>query len=177
MPSLDDRIARFKEIGVLAISRHDFSKEGLVLSAVVATYNLLDIAKELFNDGFTLLDVSTLEAAEGFLVTYHFDNMSAPCRIAIRVLAPTDKPTVPSLYPIFQGAEWHERESFDFFGVRFIGNPNLVPLLLPDDFSGPPPLRKSSENVAPLSALGLFGTVETAVPSWENIIAPKTKDA
>ncbi|MDR1656492.1 MAG: NADH-quinone oxidoreductase subunit C [Deltaproteobacteria bacterium] len=173
MPSLDSRIARWRQIGTLSISRHDFRVEGLLLSAVVALDKLLEFVKTLYIDGFTLLDISTLQAKEGFLITYHFDSINDPGRLALRVLVPTNNPVVPSLNNIFQGAEWHERESTDFFGVRFSGNPNPVPLLLPDDFDGPPPLLKSPESLAPLSALGLFGTIESAEPAFAALIDPK----
>ncbi len=42
---------------------------------------------------------------------------------------------------MFHGANWHERETYEMFGVVFAGHPNLVPLLLPDGFEGHP-LRK-----------------------------------
>jgi NADH-quinone oxidoreductase subunit C len=47
-------------------------------------------------------------------------------------------PTLTSLWP---GADWHERETFEMFGVAFTGHPNLLPLLLPEGFEGNP-LRK-----------------------------------
>jgi NADH-quinone oxidoreductase subunit C len=172
MTSLDSRCANWKEAGALVVSRHDFKVEGLLLSAVVAPKSLLAFARQLYDDGYTLLDISTLEAKEGFFITYHFDSFSEPGRLALRVLADPQEPKVPSLYPIFQGAEWHERESCDFFGIDFTDNPNLVPLLLPDDLGGPPPLLKDPKNLAALSSLKVFGTPQIFDPSWEDIITP-----
>jgi len=48
---------------------------------------------------------------------------------------------LPTLTDVWAGADWHERETFEMFGVLFDGHPNLVPLLLPDGFEGHP-LRK-----------------------------------
>ena len=55
---------------------------------------------------------------------------------------PHDDPVVDSVVPLFGGAEWHEREAHDMFGIDFRGNPNLKNIYLPDDFVGHP-LRKS----------------------------------
>jgi NADH-quinone oxidoreductase subunit C len=48
---------------------------------------------------------------------------------------------VPSISEVFPGANWHERETHEFFGIRFLGHPNLSPLLLPEDATYHP-LRK-----------------------------------
>jgi NADH-quinone oxidoreductase subunit C len=45
---------------------------------------------------------------------------------------------VPSVTPLFAGADWFEREVFDLFGVRFEGHPNLVRILMPDEWDGYP---------------------------------------
>ncbi len=50
-------------------------------------------------------------------------------------------PRVPSLYKIFRGADWQERETFDMFGVHFEGHPHPKRLLMPEDWKGWP-LRK-----------------------------------
>jgi NADH-quinone oxidoreductase subunit C len=59
----------------------------------------------------------------------------------LRVLLDRNKPEVPSVSSIWKTADWHEREAFDFFGIQFIGHPNLTRILLPADWEGHP-LRK-----------------------------------
>jgi len=59
----------------------------------------------------------------------------------IRSRLERDKPEVPTISHIYQGANWHERETHDFFGIKFIGHPDLSPLLLPEDADFHP-LRK-----------------------------------
>lgn len=54
---------------------------------------------------------------------------------------PKDDATIASLAPHIGGAEWHEREAHEMFGIGFDGNPNLIPLYLPDDFLGNPLLK------------------------------------
>ena len=59
----------------------------------------------------------------------------------LRTRVPRADPRLGSLIEVFPGAGWHERETYEMFGVEFDGHPHLVPLLLPDGFTGHP-LRK-----------------------------------
>lgn len=59
----------------------------------------------------------------------------------LRTRLPHDAPVLASAVPVYAGANWHERETYEMFGVTFTDHPNLVPLLLPDGFEGRP-LRK-----------------------------------
>ena len=52
------------------------------------------------------------------------------------------EPRIPSLVEVYAGANWHEREAYEMFGIDFEGHPNLIHLYLPDSFLGNP-LRKS----------------------------------
>jgi NADH:ubiquinone oxidoreductase subunit C len=55
---------------------------------------------------------------------------------------PRDRPRMPTLIPIWPGAEYHEREEYEMLGIEFEGHPNLTRLLLPEDWNDIPPLRK-----------------------------------
>jgi len=55
---------------------------------------------------------------------------------------PSENPRIPTLMTTFAGANWHEREAHEMFGIDFEGHPNLIHLYLPDSFQGNP-LRKS----------------------------------
>jgi NADH-quinone oxidoreductase subunit C len=61
--------------------------------------------------------------------------------VALRTRIARDTEEVPTISGVFQGAAWHERETHDFFGIRFSGHPNLTPFLLPEDATFHP-LRK-----------------------------------
>jgi NADH-quinone oxidoreductase subunit C len=63
------------------------------------------------------------------------------CRVMVRVRLPRDTPELPTISGVFPSADWHERETFDFYGVIFLDHPNLIRILLPEeaDFF---PLRK-----------------------------------
>jgi NADH-quinone oxidoreductase subunit C len=75
-----------------------------------------------------------------FEIVYNLYSLSTFSRIFIKV-GVDDGETVPSLIPVFPGAEYPEREVWDLFGVRFEGHPALKRFLLPDDWVGFP-LRK-----------------------------------
>lgn len=53
-----------------------------------------------------------------------------------------DDPVVPTLVEVWPGAEYHERETHEMFGINFLGNPNQSHILLPEDWNDIPPLRK-----------------------------------
>ncbi|MDR2197869.1 MAG: NADH-quinone oxidoreductase subunit C [Deltaproteobacteria bacterium] len=146
-----------KKAGALRITRPDWKKNGLRLSAEIAPEKIQEVCSLLLKEGYTLLDLSAAEFQEGFLATYHLDNFQDPFRLALRVLIDREKAEIPSVASVYQGAEWHERESADFFGLKFSGNPNPVPLLLPHDLPLPPPLLKKPEALASLSALNFLG--------------------
>jgi NAD(P)H-quinone oxidoreductase subunit J len=65
-----------------------------------------------------------------------------PEEVRLKVFLPRDgSRTVPSLYGLFRGADWQERETFDMFGIGFEGHPHPKRLLMPEDWEGYP-LRK-----------------------------------
>ncbi|HPX61091.1 MAG TPA: NADH-quinone oxidoreductase subunit C [Deltaproteobacteria bacterium] len=74
-------------------------------------------------------------------VVYDFNRYDDFCRISMRVRVPRSTPCLPTISAIYSGADWHERETHDFFGIRFEGHPNLVPLLLPEDADFHPLLK------------------------------------
>jgi NADH-quinone oxidoreductase subunit C len=115
---------------------------GYDLDYFVQTKDLFNAVHKLDQSGFFLEDISCLDMEEGFQMVYHFDRFEQPGRVGLRVMLDRQDPQVPSIYDIYPGAAWHERECFDFFGVRFTGHPNLIPLLLDPDHKGPPPLLK-----------------------------------
>ena len=63
---------------------------------------------------------------------------------AIKVFAPRDKPSIPSVVDLWPAADWHEREAFDLLGIDFPGHPDLRRILCADDWEGHP-LRKDYE--------------------------------
>jgi NADH-quinone oxidoreductase subunit C len=81
------------------------------------------------------------ELAEGFAVVMHLWSVEQRHHVLLRTRVPRDEPRLDTVTTLFPGANWHERETHEMFGVVFAGHPNLVPLLLPEGFEGRP-LRK-----------------------------------
>ncbi|MDP9022863.1 MAG: NADH-quinone oxidoreductase subunit C [Actinomycetota bacterium] len=74
-------------------------------------------------------------------VTYHLLSMSHNHRLRLVVAVNDDPqalPTVPSVTSVYPTADFHEREVYDFFGVHFDGHPNLVRILMPEEWEGYP---------------------------------------
>lgn len=76
-----------------------------------------------------------------FELNYHLLSLDRKERLRLRVRLPGAEPAVASVTPVWPTANWHERESFDLFGIRFHGHPDLTRILLPDEWEGHP-LRK-----------------------------------
>ena len=79
-----------------------------------------------------------------FWVVYELSSNELHHRLRVKVGLPDEDPRVPSVTGLFPTADWHERETYDFFGVVFDGHPDLRRILLPDDWEGWQ-LRKTEE--------------------------------
>jgi NADH-quinone oxidoreductase subunit C len=71
-------------------------------------------------------------------ILYILRSLSRNHWFRISVATPDDAPKLPSVTGIFETANYHEREVYDFFGVEFEGHPNLTRILMPDDWLGHP---------------------------------------
>jgi len=69
---------------------------------------------------------------------YHLQSMTHNRRIRLEVSCPDDDPHIPSVVPTYPAADWHERETWDMFGIIFDGHPGLTRILMPDDWPGHP---------------------------------------
>jgi NADH-quinone oxidoreductase subunit C len=78
---------------------------------------------------------------ERFEVVVNLLSLEQRRRVRIRVQVPESDPTIPSLFDLYPGVEAPERETFDMFGIRFTGHPDLTRILMPEDWEGHP-LRK-----------------------------------
>lgn len=81
-------------------------------------------------------------AAEQMEVVYDYNHTGGElCRVVVRCRLERSKPEIPTICKLIPGANWHERETHDFFGIKFLGHPDLSPLLLPEDADFHPLLK------------------------------------
>ncbi len=90
-------------------------------------------------DYLTLL--SGMDLGENLSVIYHLFSMNKKHRVTIKTYVPKEEPKVPTVERVWRAADWHERETYDMYGVIFEGHHNLIRILCPYDWDGYP-LRK-----------------------------------
>ncbi len=69
---------------------------------------------------------------------YPLQSITHNRRVRLEVAAPDSDPHIPSLYAVYPTTDWHERETYDFFGIIFDGHPSLTRIEMPDDWHGHP---------------------------------------
>ena len=121
----------------------DYSLKGYHLDITVPPGQVVLAAEILDKNGFGLDAITGVDwiAQNEMEIVYDYFHPLSPLRVVVRARVPRSQPEIPTIYEVFPGANWHERETHDFFGIRFLGHPDLTPLLLPED-ADYHPLRK-----------------------------------
>lgn len=104
---------------------------------------ILPVSRVLKQDlGFDFFDcLSGVDRVDHFEVVYHLRSFPRAENLALKVRLDHNEPSLDSVTPVWRGANWHEREAYDLYGIFFRGHPDLRRILLPDDFEGFP-MRK-----------------------------------
>jgi NADH-quinone oxidoreductase subunit C len=118
------------------------------VSVIVKRDRIIDICRYLYEDPDIYMDyLSDLCGVDypgrrfRFEVVYNLYSLKYRHRIRIKALIPEEDPSIDSVVSIWSGANWHEREVCDMFGIVFNGHPDLRRILMPEDWEGYP-LRK-----------------------------------
>ena len=85
---------------------------------------------------------------------YPLLSMTNNRRIRLEVSVPDSDPHIPSLVEVWAGNNWHERETFDMFGIIFDGHPALTRILMPDDWPGHPQRKDYPLGGIPVEYIG-----------------------
>lgn len=112
---------------------------------VVLPEYLVDVAAYMRDAvGYTYLsDIVVVDYMEDglFELVYRFYHLEGGGDLVVKVRVPRDAPEVPSITYFWPGANLHEREGYDLFGINFVGHPDLRRLYMWEEFEGHP-MRK-----------------------------------
>jgi NADH-quinone oxidoreductase subunit C len=117
------------------------------LTLFVARERLPEVARALRDDPALRFEMCTglsgvhypHETGRELHAVYHFLSITnGSRRVRVEVTCPEGDAHIPSIVPTYPGADWHERETWDMFGIIFDGHPALTRILMPDDWPGHP---------------------------------------
>ena len=145
--AFDSIVAHLKsKLGADSVGTSEFRDNRRIIVSPNQLYTALAILKE--ECGFDMLiDVTAAdylyypEAKDRFGVIYALLDTNSSDRVYVKTFLNEPNLTIPSAYPLWQGADWMEREVFDMYGIIFDGHPNLRRILMPEEFTTFP-LRK-----------------------------------
>jgi NADH-quinone oxidoreductase subunit C len=125
------------------IRKVDHALKGYDFDATVAPAQVVAAAELLDRHGFALDTMTGVDwiAQNEMEIVYDYFHPETNLHAVVRTRVPRANPELPTILSVFPGANWHERETHDFFGIRFLGHPKLTPFLLPEDADFHP-LRK-----------------------------------
>lgn len=132
-PAVTDDVAESLSFGVSVL---DPERTGTWLEVCCRPDQVAEAARILNGEGFFLESIAGVDWLESgqLEVLYDYNRLGgASCRVLVRARVARDEPELPTITDVFPSADWHERETFDFYGIRFTGHPNLIRILLPED--------------------------------------------
>lgn len=140
-PDLEALVARFPGVTVAPIPAG-----GYEVRCSLDTYlDVVSFLKERgFNYGSCITAIDWQDRLELVAQIYKLDPglLNSPV-VEVKVDGlPRQGAEVPSITPLYPGLDWHERETYDMYGIRFKGHPDLRRILLPDNWQGGHPLLK-----------------------------------
>jgi NADH-quinone oxidoreductase subunit C len=143
----DEVLAKLRErFGADSFTTSEFRDNRRVHVEVELLYDVVQFLKETC--GFDMLvELSAADylnypnAKDRFGVWYGLLNTTTGFRLWVKTFVNEPEPEVPSVYPLWRGADWMEREVYDMYGIEFAGHPDLRRILMPDEYTGFP-LRK-----------------------------------
>jgi len=126
-----------------AVDVYNFAEKGFHFEATVPADKVVEAAQILDRHGFAIDAVTGMDwLGQGLMeVVYDFLHFSTGLRAVVKARIPRAKPEIATISGVFPGANWHERETHDMYGIEFIGHSDMTPFLMPED-STDHPLRK-----------------------------------
>jgi NADH-quinone oxidoreductase subunit C len=131
--------------------------KGVEVRVTVKPERAWDLCRRLKEIGLEYLNcISGADWMTHLDVVYNLSSLNHPVKAHLRVPVNRSEPLVRTVTDIWRAANWHERECYDLFGVRFEGHPDHRRILLPEDWVGYP-LRKdyADERLVPYTEYGM----------------------
>lgn len=153
-PVLDRFVQLLKEgLGDQAVLEASINERDDHLPTVVLETGLVAKAAEYMNTHpelklTYLRNIAGSDLETHMEVIYHILRLDDMQEYCIKVKTDRSAPSVPSVTPVWNAADWNEREIYDLLGIDFPGHPNLVRIMMPDNWVGHP-LRKDYEPLDP----------------------------
>ncbi len=164
-PATEKLISTLTELSI-PVEACDFEARGYHFEIDLEADKLRSLAECMLSQEMFLVFVGGLHVKPAIEIVYQFASFERACRFVVRVPVKADN-AIPTISDIYQGANWHERETRDFYGVIFTDHPNLVPLILAEEDVDLKPLLKKEDALKALSEL------RWAVPVEEKPVAEK----
>jgi NADH:ubiquinone oxidoreductase subunit C len=127
-----------------------FDESGEWLNVNVNPGEWLSFANQLRHEpGFNfdyLFCLTCVDFKTHLTMVYHFTSTTHRHTIVVKSKLDRDKPEIETVSHIWRTAEFHEREAYELFGVKFLNHPDLRLLILPDGWEGRNPMRKDYED-------------------------------
>jgi NADH-quinone oxidoreductase subunit C len=150
-PATEKLVSDLKEKS-FALTACDYNERGYHFEIDLEAGSLREFAQLMLEQEMFLVFVGGLHVNPAIEIIYQFASYERPCRLVLRVTVDGNN-AIPTISDIYQGANWHERETRDFYGVNFIDHPNLIPLILAEEDVDLKPLLKKEDDLKESAAL------------------------
>ncbi|MCP4673765.1 MAG: NADH-quinone oxidoreductase subunit C [Desulfobacula sp.] len=129
----------------------DYKKQGYHVEVLLEKNQVRSFAKIMLEKEFYLNFVTAVHIESGFQAVYQFGHFEESCHVNAK--AETCDGTIETICDIFDGANWHERETHDFYGLKFSNHPDLRVLILDEEDYDLNPLLKNDKKLKSLEGV------------------------
>lgn len=130
----------------------DYQERGYHFEIDLEADKIRALAECMLAQEMYLVFVGGLHVKPAIEIIYQFASFERACRLVVRAAVKADN-SMPTISDIYQGANWHERETRDFYGVVFTDHPYLKPLILAEEDVDLKPLLKKEEDLKESAAV------------------------
>jgi len=143
-------ISKLKDLEIASVEA-DYKKQGYHIEVLLNKNQVRVFAKVMLEKEFYLDFVTAVHIESGFQAVYQFGHFEESCHVNAKAI--TEDGSIETICDIFHGANWHERETHDFYGLKFIDHPDLRVLILDDDDADLNPLLKTDKKLKSLEGI------------------------